>query len=335
MNFLDGLSAFVAGHTEGILHSHCGLRLPDKQLLQGPEKVAQYLHGHPDFWAGMRQISPDSSVTVTFRNEAGNLIKVFGFDGLIGKIIEFHPNEIRQRIKLTVEYDGTDFVGFQTQKADQRTVQQELEAALTLINAKPTPITGASRTDAGVHAIGQVVHFDTQYDFNESKWVMVLNHALPGDIRVIQAEKVHPLFHARYDVVDKEYRYVLNLGTYSVLGRNREWTPEMKMDPALLEAELKKVVGTHDFSSFCKGGNEDAVRTIKTVKMEKQDDHLLLTFVGDGFLHNMIRLLVGSMVEIASGKSDKDMTRLLEEKDRKNTRLLAPPGGLTLVKVQY
>jgi tRNA pseudouridine38-40 synthase len=335
MSFPELIPVFLTGHLEGLLHPQCGLRLPDKRLLLGPELITEYLENHPEWYVGMRQISPDSPVTVTFRNDAGSLIKVFSIDKLIGKIIEFHPNEIRQRIKLTIEYDGTDFAGFQTQKADQRTVQQELETALTLIHAKPTSATGASRTDAGVHAFGQVVHFDTRYDFDESKWMMILNHALPPDLRVVRVEKVHPLFHARYDVIGKEYRYVINLGSYSALQRNREWTPEDRIDLEMLRTEMNKIIGTHDFSSFCKGANDDSVRTIHEVRMESEGNHVVLTFAGDGFLHNMIRLLVGSMVQIAAGKSERDILGLLAEKNRKKTQFLAPAGGLYLVKVSY
>lgn len=335
MIFSDALRAFSTGaFDEEILHPETGLRLPDKTLLCGPDAVAGYLNGHPEFFQGFLQISPDSPVTVTFRNASGSLVKVFSFEGRIGKIVEFRPDEVRQRIKLTLEYDGTDFRGFQRQKED-RTVQGELEAALSVVNGEPTPVTGASRTDAGVHALGQVAHFDTHRDFSEEKWEMVLNHALPKDIVVRKVQKVHPLFHSRYDVLRKEYRYVLRLGEPSALDRNREWAVPGPLDLSRLAGELKKIEGTRDFASFCKGENDDTVRTVFETRMETSGGRILLTFVGDGFLHNMIRLLVGSMVDIASGKTDDDLSRILSERNRNSTRSLAPAGGLYLVRIDY
>lgn len=335
MTFLDTLRAFSAGQIDASLfHSETGLRLPDKTLLRGPEAVCAHLRAHPEFFDGLLRISPDSSVTVTFRNAAGNFVKVFAEEDRIGKIVQFVPDEVRQRIKLTLEYDGTDFFGFQRQKED-RTVQGELETALSVVNGEPTPVTGASRTDAGVHALGQVAHFDTHRDFSEAKWEMILNHALPKDISVRKVEKVHPLFHSRFDVLRKEYRYVLRLGNPSALDRNREWAVPGPLDPSRLAAELKKVEGTHDFASFCKGENDDTVRTIFETRMETDAGRILLTFVGDGFLHNMIRLIVGTMVDIASGKIEDDLSRILAEKSRRSTRSLAPAGGLYLVRIDY
>lgn len=335
MTFADALRTFASGQIdETLFHPETGLRLPDKILLRGPEAVCAHLRAHPEFFAGLLRISPDSSVTVTFKNAAGNFVKVFSYEDRIGKIVQFVPDEVRQRIKLTLEYDGTDFFGFQRQKED-RTVQAELEAALSVINGEPTPVTGASRTDAGVHALGQTAHFDTHRDFSEAKWEMILNHALPKDIVVRKAEKVHPLFHSRYDVLRKEYRYLLRIGNPSALDRNREWAVPGPLDLTRLAAELKKIEGTHDFASFCKGENDDTVRTVYEARMETEGGRLLLTFVGDGFLHNMIRLIVGTLVDIASGKTEDDLSRILSEKSRRSTRSLAPAGGLYLVRIDY
>ena len=335
MTFSEALRAFSSGRIEeSLFHPETGFRLPDKSLLRGPEAVCAHLRSHPELFEGLLQISPDSSVTVTFRNASGDFVKVFSFGDRIGKIVHFVPDEIRQRIKLTLEYDGTDYYGFQRQKED-RTVQGELETALAVVNGGPTPVTGASRTDAGVHALGQVAHFDTHRDFSEEKWEMILNHALPKDIAVRKVEKVHPLFHSRYDVLRKEYRYVLRLGSPSALNRNREWAVPGPLDLSRLADELKKVEGTHDFASFCKGENDDTVRTIFETRMEADQGRLLLTFVGDGFLHNMIRLIVGTIVDIASGKIEDDLSRILSEKSRRSTRSLAPARGLYLVRIDY
>jgi tRNA pseudouridine38-40 synthase len=333
--FLSAAATFAAGNLEmTTFHADIGLRLADKTLILGTESVVAYFLRHPTFFVGMERLSPDSPVTVTYRNQAGDLIKLFSTEGLVGKIVEFRPTDIRQRIRLTIEYDGTDFAGFQTQN-DVRTVQKELETILSMVNDYPTAIAGASRTDAGVHAYGQVVHFDTKHDFSESKWKMILSHALPGDIGIKKVENVHPLFHARYDVIDKEYRYVLNLGEFSALKRNYEWTVERKLDLDILQRELDSLVGTFDFASFCKGENSDTVRTISSATMLQNQDHLTLSFIGDGFLHNMIRLLVGSLVDISSGKSFVCMQEILSGRSRKHTTTLAPSGGLYLMKINY
>lgn len=334
MSFLQYAEQFKLGNLEGIFHPETRLIFPDKSVIFGRDSVLEYLRNHPQFFQGMERISPDSDVTVSFRIPDGDLIKIFSYEAYVGKIIWFEPSVVRQRIKLTLEYDGTEFRGFQMQK-DLRTVQSELTEVLTRINNYPTPVTGASRTDAGVHALCQVVHFDTQYDFSEAKWKMILNHALPTDLHVIKAEKVHPLFHSRFDVSAKEYQYILNLGEYSALRRNQEWCLESPIDLAILERELKKIVGTHDFQSFCKGENESTIRTIYEASMKRDGDHLILTFHGDGFLHNMIRLLVGSMVAIASGLPSQDINSILADRNRDHTKYLAPSGGLYLVRIEY
>ncbi|HOW37685.1 MAG TPA: hypothetical protein PLZ76_02110, partial [Bacillota bacterium] len=156
MTFAEALSRFQTGNPDGILHPEAGLRLPDKVLIRGETAVAEYFRAHPELFSGLVPISPDSEVTVTFKNNGGALIKIFAYEGKIGKIVEFRPDDIRQRLKLTIEYDGTDFSGFQIQP-EGRTVQDELQKAVSLINGSPTAVTGASRTDAGVHALGQVV----------------------------------------------------------------------------------------------------------------------------------------------------------------------------------
>jgi tRNA pseudouridine38-40 synthase len=334
MSFLDYASHFMKGEIDGIFHLETRFIFPDKSVCSGRDAVIAYFAAHPDFFCGMERISPDSQVTLSYRIADGGLIKIFSYDDWIGKIIWFEPSVVRQRIKLTLEYDGTLFAGFQMQK-DLRTVQSELTDVLTRINDHSTPVTGASRTDAGVHAFGQVAHFDTNHDFSERKWKIILNHALPADLHVVSVKKVHPLFHARFDVDTKEYQYILNLGDYSALRRNQEWSLEHPIDLAVLESELAKIVGTHDFQSFCKGENESTVRTIYEAKMTVKEDHVILSFKGNGFLHNMIRLLVGSMVAIASGVSTVDMTEILSDRNRIHTKYLAPSGGLYLLRINY
>lgn len=332
--FMDSAKAFCDGNMLASLDGDVVLILADKSYQQGKQAIIDSLINQLDFFSGMKIISDDSNVTVSFRNAQDHLIKCYAKGNLIGKIVEFNPDDIRQRIKLVIEYDGTNFSGFQIQP-NVRTVQKELMDILTVINNRPTGVTGASRTDALVHALEQTVHFDTKYDFSEEKWLTILNHALPKDIHVKTVKKVHPLFHSRFDVDRKEYQYIINLGEYSALKRNYEWTPGRKIDLDIIEKELFKLVGTFDFSSFCKGEKESTKRTIYEASMKVKNKHLYLTFIGNGFLHNMIRLIVGSLVEIASGQTDIDILAIIADKSRTYTQNLAFGGGLYLVKVIY
>lgn len=332
--FLEAVKAFSQGNFTPFLHSECSFRKADKTFIDGKPAVMEHLREHPDFFKEMEIISPESIWTMSLKNAEGNLIKMYSENGLIHKISEFKPDEVRQRVRCVISYDGTNFAGFQTQN-DVRTVQKEIASVVSVVNDYLTPVTGSSRTDSGVHAYGQVIHFDTHHDFIAQKWKMILNHALPEDIHVEECELVHPLFHARFDVISKEYRYVINLGEYCPLRRHYEWTIHQKIDLDVLQKELKKIEGTFDFASFCKGENEVTVRTIYEASMELNGTQLVLKFRGNGFLHNMIRLIVGSLIDIASGKSEMDMNQLIDDQNRTHTKSIAPGWGLYLVKINY
>ncbi|MBN2504164.1 MAG: tRNA pseudouridine(38-40) synthase TruA, partial [Bacilli bacterium] len=157
---------------------------------------------------------------------------------------------------------------------------------------------------------------------------------LPDDIHVKTVYFAPVLFHSRFDVLAKEYRYTLNLGEYDPLRRNYEWTVD-ELDLGTLEKNLKQLLGSHDFTSFCTGDKEDRVRTIFKADYEIEDDKLQLVFIGDGFLHHMLRLIVFQLVLIASGKVDYDIESLINDMSRRRTTRLAPSGGLCLEKVIY
>ncbi len=238
-----------------------------------------------------------------------------------------------RRIRALISYDGTLFYGFQAQK-DERTVQAEIDSILTEINGFPTRLRGASRTDAGVHATGQVIDFETARVFTPAKWMHILNRRLPKDIHVKSVHVAPPLFHSRFDVEKKQYRYTLNQGEYDPLRRNFEWTVE-NLDLEVLKHNLGMLLGRHDFTSFCHGEKDDRTRTIFKADYENTGNRLELVFVGDGFLHYMLRLIVYQLVQIASGKVEHDIAGLLSDMSRKRTTRMAPAGGLCLEKVFY
>jgi tRNA pseudouridine38-40 synthase len=326
-------AALLRGDTASILQA-CVLFLDENGATHvGHDSVLEAFGGRPDFFGGFRFADEDACATVRGFNGDGLAVKLSLHEGVVDRIFARRPDPDKKRIRIVVTYDGTDFFGFQRQ-LELRTVQAELEAAVARINDAPTAVNGASRTDTGVHARGQTAHFDTFRDFDGERWKTILNHQLPDDIRIVTADVAHPLFHARYDTWEKEYRYVLDDGEYDPLLRNFRWYCG-PFDEVVLGRELAKIVGTHDFTSFAKGEKESKVRTIREVRVEREGSACVLVFVGDGFLHNMIRLIVATAVGIARGEIAADMTEILIERNRERTQELAPPGGLTLVRIDY
>jgi len=315
------------------LHPLAAMKTEDGRVHAGRDAVLEALFATPSRFDGFTAFEDGSRASVAGRNAAGIALKLSLYEGLVGRIVAKRPEPGRQRMRLVVAYDGTEFFGFQRQ-LELRSVQAELEGLVSRVNGVATTVNGASRTDTGVHARGQVVHFDTVRDFDSAKWMTILNHAAPDDLCVVSAERTHPLFHSRFDVWEKEYRYTLDLGAYDPLKRHFRWYCG-PLDADVLSREIVKIVGTHDFTSFCKGEKDSKVRTIKEARVEQNGSELVLVFVGDGFLHNMIRLLAASLVGIAKGELDVDMRALLDAKNRDRTRDLAPPGGLTLIRVDY
>ncbi|NWN93264.1 MAG: tRNA pseudouridine(38-40) synthase TruA [Bacillus sp. (in: Bacteria)] len=244
-----------------------------------------------------------------------------------------------KRVKCTVSYDGSRFAGYQVQPG-QRTVQQEIEKALaTLHKGRHVKTAASGRTDAGVHAMGQVIHFDTDLSIPETSWPAALNSLLPGDISVSKAAYADPAFHARYSVKEKEYRYRIYFSHVRSPFKHRYalrvW---YSLDIGAMEAAAKAVLGTHDFTSFCSAKTEveDRVRTLKEIRFLRQDDELVICFKGNGFLYNMVRILTGTLLEIGSGKREpSEMREILEKRNRIYAGKTAPPEGLYLWKVSY
>ncbi len=243
-----------------------------------------------------------------------------------------------KRIKCIISYDGSLFSGYQVQ-VDKRTVQGEIEAVLTKMHKTAVKVIASGRTDAGVHAYGQVIHFDTTLDIPAARWVQALNAMLPHDISVLSAEYAEPSFHARYDAKGKTYRYVIDLRKIrDPLKRNYSFHYPHDINVERIEKAIPYIVGTHDFSSFCAANTNvlDKVRTVYSIQCLLEGNQLTLTYSGNGFLYNMVRILTGTLVEIGNGKrKPEEMKDIISAMDRGAAGKTAPAQGLYLQEVYY
>lgn len=244
------------------------------------------------------------------------------------------------RVKAVVSYDGTNFAGYQSQPG-MRTVQSEIDKALVKIHKnKQAHAVASGRTDAGVHANGQVIHFDTPLSLPLDRWQMALNVLLPTDIRIVGAEYVDESFHARYSATGKTYIYKWSFSeVHSPFERNYSvHLGNWKLDVKKMQEAAVYLIGTHDFTSFCssKTATSNKVRTVNVLTVEKQDDLLIMTIEGNGFLYNMVRTIAGMLLAVGKGwDSPSDVKRILELKDRTAAGKTAPAHGLYLNNVTY
>ncbi|WP_046176582.1 tRNA pseudouridine(38-40) synthase TruA [Domibacillus indicus] len=244
-----------------------------------------------------------------------------------------------KRIKCELMYDGSRFSGYQSQPKG-RTVQQELEKALWKIHKKvPIKTHASGRTDAGVHAMGQVIHFDTPILMPAERWARALNGELPGDISVKRTEEVPDTFHARYSVTGKEYRYRLYRTPYRDPFRIvHAYHYPYPLDVKRMKEASAYLLGEHDFTSFCstKSDKENKVRTVTDISFFEQGTDLEIRFAGSGFLYNMVRIMVGTLVKVGNGRLEPDeMVRILAARDRGCAAQTAPGEGLYLWQVHY
>ncbi|KIL52371.1 tRNA pseudouridine(38-40) synthase TruA [Jeotgalibacillus soli] len=244
------------------------------------------------------------------------------------------------RIKCVVSYDGSGFAGYQVQPG-MRTVQLELERALKKIHkGVPTFVSASGRTDSGVHAVGQVIHFDTDFHIPDEKWPTVLNQRLPHDVVVLEAAAMSAdTFHARFSVVAKEYRYHLNRGQHrSPFRRNYAFYESRPLNIALMQEAAQYFVGTHDFTSFCSIKTEvaDRTRTIERFDIVEQGEEWIFSVKGNGFLYNMVRIMIGTLLGVGYGRfKPEDIPDMLAAKDRNRAGKTAPAHGLYLWQVDY
>ena len=246
------------------------------------------------------------------------------------------------RIRLTIAYDGRSFQGWQSQRGGN-TIQDYIEAALLKVSGEALRITGSGRTDTGVHALGQVAHFDAPepINMNAEEWNRALNVNLPSTIRIIRASMVDDDFHARFGAKEKTYRYEIDMGpVLNPLRVYRAWHHPEKIDYEILRRACSVYIGEHNFASFAanrKDGKQiNTVRTINTVDVAKCPDGLSITFSGNGFLYKMVRLLVGAAVRVAEGREDQSwLEQMLKSPGTLKCQYCASGEGLYLVEVVY
>ena len=244
----------------------------------------------------------------------------------------------QKRILLTVSYDGTAYVGWQYQD-NGPSIQDEIEQALQKALGTFVRVTGASRTDAGVHALGQRAHFDTCSSIPPEKYPFVLNRYLPEDIRVTEARQVPGDFHARFQAVGKMYTYrIHNAPHASAILRNCTAHVPVQLDESAMRRCALPLIGTHDFIAFCAAGGQakTSVRTIDFFDVQRQDTEVTLRVHGNGFLYNMVRIIAGTLIDVGHGRLPEDcIARALESKNRLDLGVTAPACGLELTRVEY
>ncbi|MBS4197896.1 tRNA pseudouridine(38-40) synthase TruA [Lederbergia citri] len=244
-----------------------------------------------------------------------------------------------KRYKGIVAYDGSGFSGYQIQP-NGRTVQEELEKALGKMHkGAEVSIVASGRTDAGVHAKGQVIHFDSTLQLPSERWVKALNGLLPGDISLMQVDSVSSDFHARFDASGKTYKYVVYTGSVrDPFKRHYAAHHPYKLDIEKVKKASECLIGTHDYTSFCsaKTDMDNKVRTVSKISIEQKDDEIVFTFTGNGFLYNMVRIMVGTMLDVGTGKIEvESIPAILAGRDRTLAGKTAPAEGLYLWEVYY
>lgn len=243
-----------------------------------------------------------------------------------------------RNIMIEIEYDGTNFCGWQTQPKG-RTVQAEIGNVLYQLTRQDITIHGAGRTDAKVHAKGQAASFILDNRIPTSRIPLAMNSLLPEDISIKGAYEVPLDFHARYSAIGKRYGYQIYRGSSpSALLRNYSYHVFKSLDLGRMKEGSKLLLGTHDFRGFMTSGSsvKNTVRTLHSISIEEMGESLWITFEGNGFLYNMVRIMVGTLIELSTGRFDqKRLLLALNEKDRTFAGPTAPPQGLFLEKVYY
>ncbi|MDJ0929283.1 MAG: tRNA pseudouridine(38-40) synthase TruA [Gammaproteobacteria bacterium] len=242
------------------------------------------------------------------------------------------------RVALGVEYDGTAYNGWQTQPHTPN-VQDTLTAALGIVAAEAVTCTAAGRTDTGVHATAQVVHFDSASERAPRSWVLGLNSNLPDDIAVQWARPVSDDFHARYSATARAYSYrILNQPARSALARHRAWWVHRRLNERAMVEAAATLLGEHDFSAFRAAACQarTPVRRLTRLTVERHGREILVECEANAFLHHMVRNIVGTLVYVGRGEASPDWVgRLLAGRDRRLSGMTAPPWGLTLTAVHY
>jgi tRNA pseudouridine38-40 synthase len=244
-------------------------------------------------------------------------------------------------VRLTIEYDGTDYRGWQRQPAAP-TIQGAIESAIRQISGEHASVVGAGRTDAGVHAAGQVAHFQTQASLEPRAWCRALNAVLPPDVKVIAADTVSDSFHARFSAVRKCYRYrILNRPAPSPLERRTSWHVPHRLDLSRMRRAAASLIGTHDFLAFeAADPSHDTARDthcrLTRCSIRRQGDLVVVEIESNRLLKYMVRNIVGTLVEVGLARRPAgDTAQILRSRDRRRAGVTAPAHGLTLIAVRY
>jgi tRNA pseudouridine38-40 synthase len=244
-----------------------------------------------------------------------------------------------KRIALGVEYNGSLFNGYQLQSAGTRTVQGELERALSKVANEPVRLTCAGRTDTGVHATGQVVHFDTAVERELKAWMLGGNSNLPRDISIHWVRQVSDEFSARFSAISRSYRYILfnRKARSAVFQHNVSWSFE-PLDATMMNEAAQLLIGEHDFSAFrssqCQARH--AIREMQVISVKRETDYVILDIKANAFLHHMVRNIMGTLMAIGRGEQPVAwMQEVLQAQDRKKAGMTAQAAGLYLINVEY
>ena len=243
-----------------------------------------------------------------------------------------------RNIKLTIEYDGKEYNGWQKQP-NKLNIQGEIERAIETITGEKVELNASGRTDAGVHGLGQVANFKTNSKIPTDKFAIAINSQVKNSIRIINAEEADERFHSRYNCKQKTYRYIINNSPYgSAVYRNLEYHMPIKLDFDKMKKAIKYFEGQHDFKGFKASGtsSKSSIRTIYKAEIKQDGDRIIIELTGNGFLYNMVRIISGTLLDVGLGKiNPDDIPSIIESKDRTKAGKTLPPQGLYLVKVDY
>lgn len=241
--------------------------------------------------------------------------------------------------KITIQYDGSRYKGWQVQKSTDMTIQGKIQDVLSAMTGQDIEVIGSGRTDAGVHAYGQVANFHVPEHFSAQEIFEYLNHYLPMDIAVLNIEEVDERFHARFHATSKTYVYRIHTSAVSnVFERKYMYTYTDLLDVELMKKAAQLMIGTHDFAAFCgnKKMKKSTVRTVTEIDILEKENEIQISYMGDGFLQQMIRIMTGTLIEVGNGtKKVEDIQQILESKIRENAGFTVPSEGLILKSVIY
>lgn len=241
-------------------------------------------------------------------------------------------------IKITVAYDGTRFNGWQKQKDGDNTIQSLLEKEIGDLIGEKVALFGSGRTDAGVHAKGQTANFKTEKEIDIEKFLKDINEKLPSSVAVKNAAEADERFHARLNAKSKTYEYTIWKAAYNNVFEKRYAFSCTGLDVNKMKEASADFIGTHDFKGFCsaKRTKKSTVRTVYSIDFKEDDETIKISFTGNGFLYNMVRIMTGTLIEIGEGsRQKKTISEVLETKNREDAGFTAPPQGLCLMNVFY